>query len=108
MRILTDPKAHTMTKVTRKTNPRPCSRKTLEKYPHDCTCRDFTFTAHFQDGHSEVIRQTATRPYENAFFYDDVQNHRLNNIGAYFTLGKKPGRGWQGSQLVTTFKVEEE
>lgn len=52
------------------------------------------------DGKLVTLRKSATRLYENAFYYEFPVCSGSNGIAAHFTYGKKPGEQWhQGVKI---------
>ncbi len=81
---------------------KPCSKETQEKYPHDCTCGSFRYTAQYEDGTTEVVRKKATSLYPFAWMYSKPLNgatHDGLKIHNFFKFGKVSDRYYRQYEI---------
>lgn len=69
--------------------------------------KGYRYTAHTKDGTEIVVRKSATRLYENAFFFDSHVNYSVkdDSMAGRVTLGKK-APGYDGLIRTITIKLE--
>ena len=66
----------------------------------------FRYTAHFEDGSTEIIRQRSTRLYDNAYYYEKYPvASSQHGIAAHFSFGKNPFSGF-GKHVTRSWTIE--